>query len=301
MTDVISSLRFHRAALLYHPDKQQLGDEESKAKAAAKFQQIGFAYAVLSTPARRTRYDTAGRTNESMFEEAMDWNAYFRELWTGEVNADTLDEFKAKYQNSNEERDDILEAYSNTKGHLAEMVDHVPYMSLRHDRERIEEIVEKAIKAKEVKRTKQWDATRRDDALLKAAEKKEAEEEQEAIQMAREMGVYDALFGDQATKAKSRASGQGRAKKRKQAGEEEGEDLSSLQSLIVKRNQARGGRMDNLIAKLEAEAATKKSNKKGKGQRKAEAEPVDVGEPSEEEFARIQARMDAKRNKKAKS
>ncbi|PWN37076.1 DnaJ-domain-containing protein [Meira miltonrushii] len=279
---------YRKAALKYHPDKQK-GNETEKQDASSKFQQIGYAYAVLSTPARKARYDSTGRTDESMFEEAMDWNAYFKELWTGEVNADTLDEFKQKYQGSKDEREDILEAYKATQGHLAEMVDHVPYMSLRVDRVRVEKVVEEAIKEEDIKRTKQWDKTRKDKKLIEQAEKKEETEEAEAMEMAREMGVYDALFGDEAAKAKSRANGKGKAQKRKQEDDEEG-DLAGLQNLIAKRNQNRGHQMDNLIAKLEAEAGAKK---------KQDAGPTT--EPSEEEFARIQASIDAKRNKKTKS
>ncbi|MCO5555755.1 hypothetical protein L7F22_009300 [Adiantum nelumboides] len=179
---------YRKAALKYHPDKQQKGvDEIEKQNASKKFQQIGYAYSVLSTPARKSRYDSTGRTDESMFEEAMDWNAYFKELWTGEVNADTLDEFKKKYQRSKDEREDILEAYKATQGHLAEMVDHVPYMSLRIDRERVEKIIEDAIKEKEIKRLKQWDKTRKDKSLIQEAERKEENEEVEAMEMAREM------------------------------------------------------------------------------------------------------------------
>lgn len=97
----------NRLALKYHPDKQRAASSSSSSSAqqqaqdvSAKFQQIGFAYAVLSSESRRKRYDATGRTDESMFGdgEEMDWNAYFRELWTGEVNADTLESFRKKYR-----------------------------------------------------------------------------------------------------------------------------------------------------------------------------------------------------------
>lgn len=295
---------YRKAALKYHPDKQK-GNEEEKQSFYAKFQQIGYAYAVLSTPSRRARYDSTGRTDESMFEEAMDWNAYFKELWTGEVNADTLDEFKKKYQESKDEREDILEAYKATKGHLIEMVDHVPYMSLRMDRVRVEEVIEEAIKQKDLTRFKQWDKSRKDKKLIEKAERREEDEESEAVEMAREMGVYDALFGDEAAKAKSRANGKGRAQKRKQEDDDdEHGDLSALQNLIAKRNQNRGHQMDNLIAKLEAEASASKKKKgttKKKKEKNEEGEADSTNQPSEEEFKRIQASMDAKKNKKVKA
>lgn len=71
--------------------------------AHTRFQQIGFAYAVLSDEGRRKRYDATGRTDELKFgmgdsAEGVDWNAYFATLWTGNVSGSTLDDFKKKYQ-----------------------------------------------------------------------------------------------------------------------------------------------------------------------------------------------------------
>lgn len=329
---------YRKAALKYHPDKQRKSNggadggaagtsAEGRAEAAAsKFQQIGYAYAVLSAPARRTRYDTTGRTDESMFEEGMDWNAYFRELWTGEVNAETLEKFKGTYIGSKEERADILEAYRTTKGDLPGMVEHVPFMSLREDRARVEALVEEAIRAKEVSRSKKWNSTRKDTNLLAKAEQKEADEEQEAKEMARELGVYDALFGDKQKKAASNGSAKGKGKKRKGAeesgagapGAEEEDDVSALQNIIAKRNEGRGSQMNSLIAKLEAEAEAKrqkkgaggKSSKGGAAAAKPKPPPPVLpmpgqdllpGEPSEAEFQKARARMEARRTKQEKT
>ena len=77
----------------YHPDKA--GSSEDSVQ---KFQQIGFAYAVLSDEKRKKRYDDTGRTDESFFDGEADWNAYFKELWEGEVNQKTLDDFVKTYQ-----------------------------------------------------------------------------------------------------------------------------------------------------------------------------------------------------------
>lgn len=84
---------YRRLALQYHPDK--VGTSEATTQ---KFHQIGFAYAVLNDDMRKKRYDETGRTDESFFEGEADWNAYFRELWKGEVNQKTLDEFVEKYK-----------------------------------------------------------------------------------------------------------------------------------------------------------------------------------------------------------
>lgn len=90
---------YRKLALRYHPDKARLhqGDPEA---VALRFQQIGFAYSVLSDEKRRKKYDATGSTSDSIWEsdEPVDWNEYFKTLWTGEVNGKTLEEFKASYQ-----------------------------------------------------------------------------------------------------------------------------------------------------------------------------------------------------------
>ncbi|UZJ56063.1 hypothetical protein CBS101457_005383 [Exobasidium rhododendri] len=305
---------YRKQALKYHPDKQRpigttdnaapssssLSSSPSSSSAAAKFQQIGFAYSVLSSESRRSRYDSTGRTDESMFEEGMDWNAYFKEMWTGEVSAKSLETFKKKYRHSKEEKEDILKGYEACKGNLPAIVDHVPFLSLREDKVRVEELIEDSIKAKEVTRYKGWDESRKDAKLIAQAEKKEAKEEKEAMEMAREMGVYDALFGKDAQtkgsndKSKKRKGGQDK-------GDDKGDDdFAALQSIIAKRNEQRSGHIDGLIARLEADAS-KKANGGAKKSKKASlaAEPEEG--PSEEHFERTRARLEANKAKSAKS
>lgn len=88
-----------RMALRYHPDKVLSSSSTSSIDPHQKFQQIGFAYSVLSDEARRKRYDATGKTNESMFEQdGFSWDEYFKEMWQGSVSGEKLDEFKKKYQ-----------------------------------------------------------------------------------------------------------------------------------------------------------------------------------------------------------
>lgn len=90
---------YRKLALKFHPDKQVCATEEDKAAAATKFQQAGYSYSILSDDARRKRYDDTGRTDASLFpDDAKAWQAYFEELWTGQVNAATIDDFFDKYE-----------------------------------------------------------------------------------------------------------------------------------------------------------------------------------------------------------
>ncbi len=90
---------YRKLALKYHPDKHVGADEKAKADASLKFQQLGFAYAVLSDETRRSRYDLTGKTDEgSDFGPGEDgWEAYFEELFD-RVTKRKLDDIKKEYQ-----------------------------------------------------------------------------------------------------------------------------------------------------------------------------------------------------------
>jgi DnaJ family protein C protein 9 len=97
LDDIKKSYRRH--ALIYHPDKHAASTDTAKADASTKFQQIGFAYAVLSDEKRRARYDRTGKTDEG-FEMAAGedgWEAYFEEMFE-RVTRGKLDEMKKEYQ-----------------------------------------------------------------------------------------------------------------------------------------------------------------------------------------------------------
>lgn len=90
---------YRRHALVYHPDKHSTSSDTVKADASHKFQQIGFAYAVLSDEKRRARYDLTGKTDEG-FELASGedgWEAYFEAMFE-RVTRGRLDEMKNEYQ-----------------------------------------------------------------------------------------------------------------------------------------------------------------------------------------------------------
>ena len=83
---------YRKLALQWHPDKHA-----NKSEAHTKFQEIAFAYAILSDEARRRRYDSTGSLEEAEDGE-FDWKEWFSEMWDGIVNGDTIREFKEKYQ-----------------------------------------------------------------------------------------------------------------------------------------------------------------------------------------------------------
>lgn len=90
---------YRKLALVHHPDKHGGSSPETQASASTKFQQIGFAYAVLSDQKKREKYDKTGRTDEGAELEPGEggWEAYFDDLFD-KVTRGKLDEMKKAYQ-----------------------------------------------------------------------------------------------------------------------------------------------------------------------------------------------------------
>lgn len=90
---------YRRLALKYHPDKHSSESKSAKSDASIKFQQIGFAYAVLSDDKKRKRYDRTGKTDDGFELAAGDdgWETYFEQLFD-RVTRGKLDEMKRAYQ-----------------------------------------------------------------------------------------------------------------------------------------------------------------------------------------------------------
>ncbi|RIA84074.1 DnaJ domain-containing protein [Glomus cerebriforme] len=252
---------YYKLALQYHPDKQISSTLEEQEERTKKFQSLGFAYSILSDPKKRAKYDRTGETDdlpgiEDLGKDA--WDAFFKELWSGVVNAKSIEEFKEKYQGTEEERKDLIEAYNNFKGDMDKIMASVPG-SNADDEPRFREILKEAIKSKEIRSYKKFIETSGSSSMNRR--KKEAEREaKEAEEMAKKFGLDKKLLG---------------------SNEEE------LKQIIVKRQKKR---MNALVESLEAKYSSKsKKAKTGKGKSKIEG-------PTEEEFQAIQEKIRAKNN-----
>ena len=94
---------YRKAALKHHPDKAAPSDREA---AHTKFQEVAFAYAILSDEKRRKRYDTTGNTSESLDleDDDFDWTTFYREQFQSLVTEETINNFAQGYKGSDEER-----------------------------------------------------------------------------------------------------------------------------------------------------------------------------------------------------
>jgi DnaJ homolog subfamily C member 9 len=106
VNDTLDNIKksYRKLALLYHPDKHAATAPAKQKEVSTKFQQVGYAYAVLSDEKRRKRYDETGRTDEASglgFGPADGdeggWEAYFQGMFE-EVTRKRLDEMKKEYQ-----------------------------------------------------------------------------------------------------------------------------------------------------------------------------------------------------------
>ncbi|KAI1826716.1 DnaJ domain-containing protein [Xylaria intraflava] len=255
---------YRKLALKNHPDKVS---EDNKEKAHETFQSIAFAYAVLSDPARRKRYDQTGSTSESIVDsDGFSWSDFYREQFRDAISNDAIEKFAAQYKGSEEERDDILVAYEEHEGNMDAVYESVMLSDVVQDDERFRKIIDDAIASKDVKAFKAYtkESKKSKQARVKAAKA----EAVEAEEYAQELGIHDKLFGNK--------------KGKKQQGSSEDE----LAALIRRNQQGRESFLDNLAAKYAAPS----TGKKGKKRR------TDESEPSEEAFQAAAAKL--KKSKK---
>ncbi|KAF4555933.1 DnaJ domain-containing protein 10 [Elsinoe fawcettii] len=247
---------YRRLALLHHPDK---ATPENVSSANAKFQEIALAYAILSDPRRRSRYDLTGRTEESLslndddVDDDFNWSDFYRTQFEDVISADSIAAFKAEYQGSEEEREAVLAAYTQGTGNMDAVFEGVMCSEVEADEERFRTMINEAIEEGEVEGYAKF--TKESKKQKEGRRKRAREEAKEAEEAAEELGVKEKLFGKQ---------GKG--------GGEEG-----LRALIMQRQK---GRQEDFLAGLEAKYAAKPRAKGKKGKKEA------VEEPPEEMFER---------------
>lgn len=270
---------YRKAALKYHPDKAAPEDKDS---AHTKFQEIAFAYAILSDERRRRRYDNTGRTEESLDleDDDFDWSSYYREQFKDVVTSATIDKFKSEYQGGEEEREAVLAAYTDGEGEMDAVYEEVMLSNPLEDEKRFRAIIDEAIKAGKVE---PFDAyTKESKADRKKRLKRAKDEAKEAEEYAKELGVDKDLAGNGSSKSKQ-------SKKGENGAEDEYGDTSGLAALIQKRQRSRAG---NFLADLEAKYAPKAKAGKKRGAKEVE------DEPPEEMFEKNRAKAKKAKGKK---
>ena len=101
---------YRKLALVFHPDRST-GDED-------KFKALSIVHCILSDSSKRELYDNTGDVNdEDTDENYKDWYDYFRNLFP-KLTSEKIEKFSETYIGSEEERNDLIEAYKNFSGDM---------------------------------------------------------------------------------------------------------------------------------------------------------------------------------------
>ncbi|PLW49679.1 hypothetical protein PCASD_02258 [Puccinia coronata f. sp. avenae] len=324
---------YRKQALKYHPDKiSATSTDEEKDEARRNFDRIGLAYKILADGTLRQRYDSTGTIdpNPSFLDGLEDqdgWSAYFKDLWSGEVNAQTIEEFANKYRDSEEELNDLRQHYEEFEGSLEEILSHTMCATDACEPRLIKRI-DKMIKDGVLCGNARWEETKKDVQARARRAKKARQESREAEQLAKQLGVHDKLYPNHTHHHHNNNNNKGKGEASQEEASAPNPDndqgIASLQALI-RSNAANKHQL--MIAKLEAkarsESSSKTRNKKptNSSQKKRKHLDDDIhnheeeeeekegdgggggggggsGEPTEDQFQKIQAELMA--NKKFK-
>ncbi|KAK7065689.1 DnaJ subfamily C member 9 [Halocaridina rubra] len=220
---------YHKLSLQVHPDRVNKEDQE---EATQKFQTLGQVYALLSDKDRRAVYDETGEVDdENVAPSDRDWNEYWRLLFR-KITIEDIKNFEVEYKESAEEINDLKMAYLDGEGDMEYILENVLCTTI-DDEARFRKIIKGWIKKKEVPNFRNFsgESKRKKDARKRKA----AAEAEEAEEMKKEMGL--------------------------------GNDMDSLQALILKKNKDRAEEMDSFLNNLAAKyggGTKKKPVKKGK-------------------------------------
>jgi DnaJ family protein C protein 9 len=288
--------------------------EADKEDAKKKFQEVAFAYAVLSDDRRRKRYDLTGSTAETLEDdEDFNWLNFYREQFENVVSEEAISRIANEYKGSEEEREDLRKAYNKGKGKLEVVYELVMLSDILEDDDRFRSILDEEIANGNIEsfpayeretyatRQKAKDSTRKARADFDKRQAKKAAAEE---------------------KANGKSSGKAKPKSKT-------DDMAGLAALIQQRQKARaGGFFDTLEAKYAPKSrgskrstpmdeppeelfeANRKKPKRSTRAKKPKEEEVDIdmdeediGESEEEEEAprKTKARGKAKGRGKAKA
>ena len=305
---------YRRMALRVHPDLNH------SASATEEFQYLSRCHEVLADPEKRRRYDLSGRMDSEAggLEDEMaaaaasgDADAYWRSIFP-KISLDDIESFRSKYLGSDEEVQDTIQAWEQNAGDLAAVFESVPFAG-PDSVARLCKILNDHCGAK-ISRARQT-------ALRKELAEQEGQEAEEAEEALRELSVKEQQIMRASMNGRNGNGSHGAGAAASSAASS-GETGLALIMQQRARDRERSGQsfLANLQAKYAAPGAAAANGKKkattagSKRKGRAAAAAVEMedddedrgadedasahAEPSEEEFAALQAKMMAARANK---
>ncbi|XP_040583701.1 dnaJ homolog subfamily C member 9 [Lepeophtheirus salmonis] len=173
---------YHKASLRCHPDR--VHDESLKDEATEKFQALGAIYGALSDPDKRKVYDETGVLFDDQ-ENISNWTEYWS-FFFKKITIEDIDNFKKEFQGSEEEAEQIKEAYLKNKGSMTKILNEVMACTAS-DESRFVEIIQKWIDDEVVPAFKAF--TNETDSAKDTRKRKAKSEAKRAEKALKELGV----------------------------------------------------------------------------------------------------------------
>ena len=144
---------YRQAALKNHPDRVGAKGEQA-------MQQINFAYNVLKDESKREFYDETGKVDQATLTEA-DTLGSFMNAWLQKLTHDDVEVYLQKHRGSDEERQEIMDAYAEHDGDFLKLKEDVHFREhVVAEEDRVCAVVQEEIDAGRLQATARWEATK---------------------------------------------------------------------------------------------------------------------------------------------
>jgi len=157
---------------------------------------------------------------------------------------------------SSDEKEDLKRAYVASNGSLPAILERIPHAT-HEDEDRLVCAVNALISHGVLIGSTIWDTTSKDKTARNKRGKSAAKQAKEAEAAARQLGVWDEFYG----------SGK-KGNRKGSEGKSTGSGESSLQALILKRQQDRAGALDAMEEKYARMEAADKAKRQAKGKKR---------------------------------
>jgi DnaJ homolog subfamily C member 9 len=142
---------YRKLALVHHPDRSG-GDTE-------KFKALSIVHCILSDSSRRSAYDTSGNVDEEdIGENFNDWYDYFRNLFPA-LTISRIEDYSKSYIGSEEERQDVIDAYGKCQGDLTQIMNMVMFAEVGEE-ERLCATIDSIIAFGDLVTTKKYESSK---------------------------------------------------------------------------------------------------------------------------------------------